>query len=220
MTIRAQINRNGNYSQLVYSSPEQLEQIRNGEIFLSSHRGFTWYFQEVSTTDSLGLPEGVAVFQYYGESSKATRYKGIFRLVQGEEKRIYCGEELKKYILLKFTHLLSGVNPQTKHNGTSDLGAYIRAIPQEFLADETFLSKFEGTAKRVIDKRIEKTSNLEEIEALGDLADFVKKQIVSASGAVKKVDKDTTVMASKEEIERARQTAKEQTSKALGDGKK
>lgn len=219
MTIRSKVSRNGNYAQIGYTSQEQLEQIRQGEVFLAHYRGFTWYFQEIAVPQMAELPEGVAVFQYYAETSKTTRYKDIFKLVEVEEKKTFCGEELRKYILLKFTKFMSGVNPKTRHNGTSDLGAYIRAIPSEFLADEKFRSKLEETARKVIDNRLTKTSNLDEIEDLGDLSEFVKEQIVVASGTVKKIDKKTTVIASQEEVKRARENAMNKNHKALGNGK-
>ncbi len=214
MTLRL-----SSYVQLGYNSKEQLEEIRSGEVFLAHYRGFTWYFREIDMPQVGELPEGVAVFQYYAESSRTTRYKGKFQLVEVEEKKTFCGEELRKYILLKFTKLMNGVNPKTKHNGTSDLGAYIRAIPSEFLADEKFRSKLEATARRVIDNRISKTSNLDDIENLGDLSDYVKEQIVVASGTVKKIDKNTTIIVSAEEIEKARAAAIKQNHRALGDGK-
>lgn len=218
MTLRSQVSRNGNYTQLGYTSQEQLEEIRKGEVFLAHFRGFTWYFREISTPESLGLPEGVAVFQYYVETSKTTRYKGIFRLVEDKEKKTFCGEELRKYILLKFTNLLKDVNPKTKHNGTTDFGAYIRAIPSEFLTDSKFCSKLKAVASRVIDDRIEKNSNVQEIEALGKLSKYIKDQINIGIGAVKKDDEDQPIPTD-EEIKQAQAAASEQNHKNLGDGK-
>lgn len=220
MSARLRFSQFSNYTQIGYTSQEQLDQIKSGEVFLSQYRGYNWYFQEITMPQLDELPEGYVVLQYYAETSKTTRYKDIFRLVEVEEKKTFCGEELQKHILLKFTKFMNGVNPKTKHNGTNDLGAYIRAIPSEFLADAKFRSKLEETARKVIDNRISKTSNLNEIEDLGDLSEYVKEQIVVAAGTVKKIDKKTTVVASEEEVKKAREAAINQNHKALGDGKK
>ena len=216
--------RSSRYIELGYNSQDdsqdQLEQIEKGEIFLAQYRGFTWYFRKVDAPQAGELPEGVAVFRYYAETSKTTKYTDKFKLVEGGKNKIYCGEELRKYILLKIATFMKEVNPKTKHMGTSDLGAYIRAIPSEYLGDKEFRSKLQETARRAIDNRIAKTSNLKEIEDLGDLSEYVKEQIVVASGTVRKIDKNTTVVASDEEIQKARETAMNKNRDALGDGKK
>lgn len=167
-------------SNLYYSSQEEFDAIKNGELFKTEN--FNWYCRavEFDVKGSAPIPTDMVCIEKTCSTSKCTKRWSFYKLEKMSGQKIYYAGGLKRKIYSEISSWMRNVNPKTGRafSGKSFL-SYIKALPREFLLDEKFYEKVQDLIAKGAIERI-KGAQLEEINFITEFKKQADLQLAQA----------------------------------------
>ncbi len=167
---------NGRYSQFFYGAEEDLEAIKNGEIFQTVD--FNYYYRVVPFTTNgshLAPINLVCIERRYSNSINAPKRYYFYELVQNPDAKIYSGDALKQKLVFDLGLWMKNIKPETKTAFSGKrFESFINAIPTEIVVDEDFCKRAKIKMKRTLCERVKKSKNVDEICSLTSLSKYAE----------------------------------------------